>query len=412
MTNKMSPIASNAVLLAALIQLVNALDFMMIMPLGPDLARDLSIPPTWIGYLGGGYTLAAALSSLVFAKFIDRFDRKHVTIITLLGLSLATLFCAYAWDMKSLFTARILAGLFAGPATSIALAIVTDQVPFAHRGRAMAIVMGAFSVAAIAVVPFGLKLSLLFGWGAPFLVASALGAITLFTVWLLLPNMTAHIAAAENQNAGEVSLLAMLGNRLVMNAFMAMGIAIFSTFLIVPHLAPWLQFNLGVPRDAMSLYYALGGVASLIVLQWGGRLIDRLGALRITLAIAVLVIFLLWDGFMHTPWLPPLVIFTLFMSLTATRTIAAAAVNTQVPRPWERAAFMSLQSVSQHLFSGMAAVVSSMILIEVDGGVGNFEKLAGLSVLLTLIQPLFLYLLMKKLRNPQEKIEQLAAKKY
>lgn len=35
-----------AVLLAALIQLVNAVDFMMIMPLGPDLARELGISPT------------------------------------------------------------------------------------------------------------------------------------------------------------------------------------------------------------------------------------------------------------------------------------------------------------------------------------------------------------------------------
>jgi len=138
--------------------------------------------------------------------------------------------------------------------------------------------MGAFSVAAIAGVPFGSKLSLLY-------------------------------------------------------AFMAMGIAIFSTFLIVPHLAAWLQFNLGVPREAMSFYYVVGGVASLIVLQLGGRLIDKLGALRVTLAIAVLVIFLLWDGFMHAPWLPPLIIFTLFMSLTATRTIAATAVNTQVHNP-------------------------------------------------------------------------------
>nr|WP_255556959.1 MFS transporter [Sodalis sp. dw_96] len=346
---------------------------------------------------------------MFFAKFIDRFDRKHVVIITLLGLSLATLFCAYAWDMKSLFTARTLAGLFAGPATSIALAIVTDRVPVYHRGRAMAMVMGAFSVAAIAGVPFGLKLSLLYGWGAPFMVVSALGAITLVTAWLLLPNMTAHLETAENQNAGEVSLLAMLGNRLVINAFMAMGIAIFSTFLIVPHLASWLQFNRGVPRDAMSLYYAVGGVASLIVLQWGGQLIDRLGALRITLAIAVLVIFLLWDGFMHTPWLPPLLIFTLFMSLTATRTIAAAAVNSQVPQPWERAAFMSLQSVNQHVFSGMAAVVSSMILTEVDGQLDRFAELAGLSVLLTLMQPLFLYWLVKKLPNPRTEVAEALA---
>ncbi len=55
----------SSVWLAAFIQLVSALDFMMIMPLGPDLSRALDISPTYIGYLGGGYALAAALSSLL-----------------------------------------------------------------------------------------------------------------------------------------------------------------------------------------------------------------------------------------------------------------------------------------------------------------------------------------------------------
>ena len=41
-----------SVWLAAFIQLVSALDFMMIMPLGPDLSRALDISPTYIGYLG------------------------------------------------------------------------------------------------------------------------------------------------------------------------------------------------------------------------------------------------------------------------------------------------------------------------------------------------------------------------
>lgn len=42
-----------SVWLAAFIQLVSTLDFMMIMPLGPDLSRALDIRPTYIGYLGG-----------------------------------------------------------------------------------------------------------------------------------------------------------------------------------------------------------------------------------------------------------------------------------------------------------------------------------------------------------------------
>ncbi|WP_279499395.1 MFS transporter [Aeromonas veronii] len=392
--NNSSVMDFNVVWLAALIQLVSALDFMMIMPLGPDLSRALNISPTYIGYLGGGYALAAALSSLLCARYLDRFDRKHVALITLLGISLSTWACALAWNMESLFFTRLLAGMFAGPATSIALAIVVDATPVEQRGRAMAIVMGAFSLSAIAGVPLGLELAMLKGWSAPFYVLGGFGLCVCVVVYARLPGMTAHLGL--NQKA--FSSIEMLKRPVVLNAFMAIGLAIFSTFLIVPNIAAYFQFNLDVPRGDMSHYYVMGGIFSLFSMQLGGLFIDRFGAMKVTILMGALTIAVVWDGFLHEPWLPTIVIFTLFMVVTSTRTITVAAVNSQVAAPWERAGFMSLQNVFQHIFSGSAAIVSSMILTNVDGHLGNITLLAWLTIVLTIIQPLFLYRLLKLLR--------------
>ncbi|WP_314925992.1 MFS transporter [Aeromonas piscicola] len=383
----------NAVWLAALIQLVSALDFMMIMPLGPDLSRALNISPTYIGYLGGGYALAAALSSLLCARYLDRFDRKHVALISLLGITLSTWACALAWDMESLFFTRLLAGVFAGPATSIALAIVVDGTPLEQRGRAMAIVMGAFSLSAIAGVPLGLELAMLKGWSAPFYVVGGLGLCVCVAVYIRLPGMTAHLGRDKKA----FSSIEMLKQPVVWNAFMAIGLAIFSTFLIVPNIAAYFQFNLDVPRVDMSHYYVMGGVFSLLAMQFCGYFIDHFGAMRVTILIGVLTTAVILDGFLREPWLPTIVIFTLFMVVTSIRTITVAAVNSQVAEPWERAGFMSLQNVFQHIFSGSAAVVSSMILTDVDGYLGNINILAWLTIALTVIQPLFLYQLLKRL---------------
>lgn len=383
----------NAVWLAALIQLVSALDFMMIMPLGPDLSRALNISPTYIGYLGGGYALAAALSSLLCARYLDRFDRKHVALISLLGITLSTWACALAWDMESLFFTRLLAGVFAGPATSIALAIVVDATPLEQRGRAMAIVMGAFSLSAIAGVPLGLELAMLKGWSAPFYVVGGLGLCVCVAVYIRLPGMTAHLGRSQKV----FSSIEMLKRPVVWNAFMAIGLAIFSTFLIVPNIAAYFQFNLDVPRGDMSHYYVMGGVFSLFAMQFGGYFIDRFGAMRVTILMGVLTISVVWDGFLREPWLPTMVIFTLFMVVTSTRTITLAAVNSKVAAPWERAGFMSLQNVFQHIFSGSAALVSSMILTNVDGQLGNMATLTWLVIALTLVQPIFLYRLLKRL---------------
>lgn len=383
----------SSVWLAAFIQLVSTLDFMMIMPLGPDLSRALDISPAYIGYLGGGYALAAALSSLLCARYIDRFDRKQVALLSLLGVTLSTLACALAWSMESLFFARLLAGIFAGPATSIAMAIVVDATPVPQRGRAMAIVMGVFSLSAIAGVPLGLELAMLKGWSAPFYAVGGLGLCVSVLVSMRLPNMTAHLRREQKV----FSITEMLKRAVVWHAFMAIGLAIFSTFLIVPNMATYFQFNLGVPRGEMSQYYVMGGVVSVLAMQLGGYLMDRVGAMRITMWVGGLIIAVVWDGFLGSPLLPTIVIFTLFMVVTSTRTVTAAAVTSQVAEPGERAGFMSLQNVFQHIFSGSAAVVSSMLLSDIDGRLGNMATLAWLVIALTLVQPVFLHRLLKRL---------------
>ncbi|CAM3576133.1 hypothetical protein ROSI111154_10105 [Rouxiella silvae] len=70
--------------------------------------------------------------------------------------------------------------------------------------------------------------------------------ITLIAVWALLPNMTHPLDDKNQRPQTGVSLLNLLGNPRVIYAFMSMGLAIFSTFLIVPNLATWLQYSTAI----------------------------------------------------------------------------------------------------------------------------------------------------------------------
>ncbi|HET9551446.1 MAG TPA: hypothetical protein VFP50_00620 [Anaeromyxobacteraceae bacterium] len=53
--------------LVGAVQFVNVLDFMMVMPLGPDFAQGLGIPASRLGLVGGAYTGAAAVAGLLAA---------------------------------------------------------------------------------------------------------------------------------------------------------------------------------------------------------------------------------------------------------------------------------------------------------------------------------------------------------
>ncbi len=135
--------------LAALIQLANVLDFMMVLPLGPDLTRAINIPSSDMGLVGGIYTFAAAFSGILFAPYLDHCDRKKATLIFMLGLVISTFLCAFAWDRDSMLAARTLAGLFGGPVTALTMAMVVDIVPIKRRGRAIALVTSAFTVSSV-----------------------------------------------------------------------------------------------------------------------------------------------------------------------------------------------------------------------------------------------------------------------
>jgi predicted MFS family arabinose efflux permease len=187
------PSERKIVLLVGAVQFVNILDFMMVMPLGPDFAKALGIPGSEIGLVGGSYTAAAAISGLVGALFLDRFDRRPALALAMLGLGLGTLAGAFARDLLTLVLARMLAGAFGGPASSVALSIISDVIPPERRGRAMGAVMTSFAVSSVLGVPAGLQLAVAAGWRAPFVAVAILGLLITVGVHALLPSLTVHL---------------------------------------------------------------------------------------------------------------------------------------------------------------------------------------------------------------------------
>ncbi len=131
------------VFLIAAVQFINILDFMMVMPLGPDFATALDIPVSHLGFVGGSYTAAAAASGVLGAFVLDRFDRRKALAVALAGLVVGTVAGGFATGLGTMLAARVLAGAFGGPAAALSLAIISDVVPLERRGRAMGVVMVA-----------------------------------------------------------------------------------------------------------------------------------------------------------------------------------------------------------------------------------------------------------------------------
>ncbi len=375
--------------LVGAVQFVNVLDFMMVMPLGPDFAAGLGIPASQLGLVGGAYTAAAAVSGLAAATFLDRFDRRKALAAAMLGLVVATAAGGLATGLGTMVAARVAAGAFGGPATSLSLSIVADAVPAERRGKALGAVMGAFSVASVLGVPAGLELAHLGGWRLPFFAVAGLGLLVAGAALRLMPPMTAHLdRPAEAARPGPT----LLRQPAALLSLAATAVTMLSGFAVIPNIAAHLQFNLGYPRDSLGGLYMAGGVVSFMVLRVAGRWVDRVGAPRVAAAgTAVFVLVLLMAFAYPPPWLPVMVAFTAFMIGNSLRSVSMNTLASRVPSPAERARFMSTQSAVQHLASASGAALSTRVLsVGADGRLEGMRSLAFFSTGVALALPLLL----------------------
>jgi predicted MFS family arabinose efflux permease len=396
-----APSERTIIFLVGAIQFVNILDFMMVMPLGPDFATALKFDASKVGLIGGSYTFAAALSGIACSFFLDRFDRRRALGVAMLGLVLGTAAGAFATDLNSLMIARVVAGSFGGPATSLALSIVADVIPPARRGRAMGAVMGAFSAASVLGVPAGLELARLGGWRMPFLAVAGLGLLVAAAAITLMPPMRGHLDGPRQEKASTAELLQ---NPTALLSLAATAVALLGSFILIPNLSAYMQENLHYPREHLGILYMVGGALSFVVMMLIGRLVDRLGATLIATAGTLIFLADLYFGFV-TPVvkLPVLAIFVGFMLAMAVRNVPFQALSSRVPRPHERARFMSMQSAVQHLAGAAGAFLSSQILhVRPDRTLAGMDRAALIAIILGAALPVLLYLIEARVRRREQ----------
>lgn len=355
--------SARAVVLIATVKFVFILDFMMLMPLGPDVAAALGFSAERLGWLSASYTLASMLGGLLAIRWLDRFSRRPAFLLCFGTLVVATAATTQAWNLPTLLLLRGLTGLAGAPAVALGMAIVIDAVPPQARGRAIGRVMIGFSLAAVAGIPLALELARLGSWVTPFWLVAGLGALVWLAAWQLLPSST----PVADTGSPAVSPFSLLSQAVVRKACLIQAGNQFAAFLVVPHFSAFFLLNLGFPREYLGLLYLVGGIAAFVTMQALGQLTDRYGAAW-SAGVATLATVIGLTPFLNLDW-PWLVLpFVLFMAGNAGRNVSIAALTTQVPTPAERAGYLALEGIVQDLAVTLAAVAASVILMTGAGG--------------------------------------------
>ena len=367
------------VLVLAAIQFTHIMDFMIMMPLGPQLMRVMLISPQQFGILVSAYTLTAAVAALAVAFYTDRFDRRQTLLFLYAGFVISTLLCGIAPGYNELLTARAVAGAFGGVAGATVHSIIGDAIPENRRGAATGMIMSAFALSSIIGVPIGLVLAAHFSWRAPFLLLVAVSVLVFILTWRILPPMRSHIVAGEAHRPLE-QMRSVLGTANHLRAFVFMFALMFAGFSVIPFISPYMVANVGLKETDLPYLYLFGGLATAFSSRYIGKLADRYGKRQIFTLIGLISI----APLLITTNLPPAPVWVaicasvIFMVFVSGRFVPAMALVISSVEPRLRGGFMSINSAIQQLGLGAASFLAGTIIGHGAGGTLTNYWLVGL----------------------------------
>jgi MFS transporter, DHA1 family, inner membrane transport protein len=352
-------------LILAAAMFTHIMDFMIMMPLGPQLMRIFDISPQEFSLLVASYTITAGISGFAAAFLIDRYDRKRSLLFVYLGFAVGTLACAFAPTYAMLLITRSVAGAFGGVLGAIILAIVSDAVPLERRAQGIGIVMASFGVASVVGVPFGLFIASKSSWHAPFLMLGGLAVVIAILISAFVPNMTKHLNANGHTQPLTV-LKEIFGKRNSRIGLIFTSLLMLGHFTIIPFIAPYMVGNIGFSESDLAYIYLVGGVCTLVFSPWVGKMADKHGRLKIFTIFGSLVIIpiLVITNLVPVPIWVALIISAIFFIFSNGRMVPSTTMETAIINPAFRGSYMSIRSSVQQLSSGIAAFIAGLIVSE------------------------------------------------
>ena len=167
----------------------NVLGLGLMLPVVPILVRELTggevgTASAIYGWLIALYSLMQFTLGPAMGALSDRFGRRPIILISLVGLSLDYLLLALAPTIGWVVVARIVGGAM-GASIATATAYIADITPPERRAQNFGLIGAAFGVGYVAGPLIGGLLGA-YGSRVPFFAASAMGVVALVFAWFKL----------------------------------------------------------------------------------------------------------------------------------------------------------------------------------------------------------------------------------
>ncbi|CAM3377580.1 tetracycline resistance MFS efflux pump [Deinococcus saxicola] len=283
------PAALVFILITALIDIMG---IGLIIPVLPGLVKELAGSEAAGARDIGLLTAAYALMQFVFAPILgtlsDRYGRRPVLLLSLLGMALDYLLLFFAPSLWWLLIGRLIAGV-TGASLTVANAYIADVTPPADRAKNFGLLGATFGLGFILGPALGGLLGE-YGLRVPFLAAAVLSGLNLLYGFFVLPESLPASARGKRLNRRDLNPLTplkALGEYALLRSlaltFVLLGLAgqvIFSTWVLYTEgVLSWTPLQNGIALAFFGLLTAVvqGGLIGISIKKLGERRTILLG---------------------------------------------------------------------------------------------------------------------------------------
>ncbi len=252
-----------------------------------SLARDNDQQLVIFAYIAG-----FGAPQLVFGPISDRYGRKGLLRICLIGYAIAGIACIMTTSFVTLLIMRFVQGIFASGVRVIAVSIVRDLLAGRAMARIMSLVMTVFMVVPILAPTIGAGVMLVAPWEWTFALLSIAAMVILLWIQTRLPEtLPKEDRQPLNPQQTGRAYWQVLTTRITCGYMCASGVIFGALFAFVAA-SEQIFTDVFEQHDTFALWFA-GVAAALAAANFANsRIVERFGMRRISHSVLILFILL------------------------------------------------------------------------------------------------------------------------
>lgn len=256
----------------------------------PTIADDLNISLSTAGQLISVFALVYAVSGPVLLVITSKVERKKLYLISLSVFFLGNILTYFSHSFSFMMIARILTAMSTALIVVLSLTLAAKVVAPEHRAKALGLIYMGISSSLVMGVPLGIFISNSFGWRVIFLGIAILSIGSFALISIFLDKVPGERTIPLSQQLRAVASLK------ISSAHLATMFMLAGHYTIYAYFTPFLETELNLNSNWISLCYLLFGLAAVSGGAFGGILSDSIGAQKsiiVVISAFALVLFLL-----------------------------------------------------------------------------------------------------------------------